>query len=188
MIYAKREKNTSMKKLLAAAIAFVMLNSCKQEIKSLPEPTQTGANTFGAKVNGENFGPLGGGILTKPSLEATHTFDSSILINARNFSRTPVEFEMEIFIKNVNAPGTYTLNQNTEVAPGQSASYAHYLRRNINITDEWITSSGATGHVRVSKIDWINYIVSGTFEFTANARYGSAPITVTEGRFDVRFQ
>lgn len=183
-----KAKFISMKNLLFAGLVAVIGLSCKQEIKSLPEPTQTGANTFGAKVNGENFGPLGGGILTKPTLEATHTFDSSILINARNFSRTPVEFEMEIFIKNVNVPGTYTLNQNTEVAPGQSASYAHYLRRNINITDEWMTSSGATGNVQVSKIDWVNYIVSGTFEFTANARYGSAPITVTEGRFDVKFQ
>lgn len=177
-----------MKKLLAAAFALVVLNSCKQEIKTLPEPTQTGANTFGAKVNGENFGPLGSSLLTKTTLEATHGFDSSIIIHARNFSRSPIEFEMEIYLKNVNAPGTYSLNQETEIAPGQSASYAYYVRRNINITDEWITSNNATGTVQVTKIDWVNRIVSGTFEFTANAKRGSGSITVTEGRFDVKFQ
>ena len=182
-------KFISMKKLLAVtAIAFLGLSSCKQEIKTLPEPTQTGANTFGAKVNGENFGPLGGGILTKATLEATHTFDSSIIINARNFSRTPVEFEMELYIKNVYAPGTYQLNQQTNIYPSQSASYGHYVRRNISITDEWITSADATGTVQITKIDWDAHIVSGSFEFTANARYGSAPLHVTERRFDVRLQ
>ena len=179
----------SMKKILAVAIVtLVALSSCKQHIETLPEPTQTGANTFGSKINGENFGPLGGSFITKPTLEARTTGDSSIFINARNFSRMPVEFEMELYVKNVTAPGTYQLNQNTEVAPGQSASYAHYLRRNINVTDEWITSTSAGGVVQVTKIDWVNRIASGTFEFTANARYGSSPITVAEGRFDVRFQ
>lgn len=130
-------KFLSMKKLLGLAlVAFIALSSCKQEIKSLPDITQTGANTFGAKVNGENFGPLGGSILTSPTLEATHTFDSSILITARNFSRSPIEFEMQLFLKNVHAPGTFYLNQETEIHPAQSASYAYYVRRNINITDE----------------------------------------------------
>ena len=182
-------KFISMKKLLAlAAILFFGFSSCKQEIKTLPDPTQTGANTFGAKVNGENFGPLGGSFLTKATLEATHTTDSSIIINARNFSRSPIEFEMELYIKNVYAPGTFQLNENTGAYPSQSASYGHYLRRNINITDEWITSTNATGTVQVTKIDWEARIVSGSFEFTANPKYGSAPLHVTEGRFDVRFQ
>ena len=190
MVYAIRTKLISMKKLfVVAAVAFFGLSSCKQEINSLPEPTQTGANTFGAKVNGENFGPLSGGLLpTKPILEARYSADSSVFINARNFSRTPIEFEMEIYLKSVKATGTYLLNQDTEIAPSHSASYAHYLRRNINITDEWITSGNATGEVQVTKIDFVNDIISGTFQFTGNARYGSAPITVTEGRFDVKIQ
>ena len=178
-----------MKKWVAfAGIALLALAGCKQQIETLPEPTQTGANTFGAKVNGENFGPLGGSFITKPTLEARATADSSFFINARNFSRMPVEFEMELYVKNVTAPGTYQLNQNTEIAPGQSASYAYYVRRNVNVTDEWITNASTGGTVQVTKIDWANRIISGTFEFTANARYGSSPVTVTEGRFDMRFQ
>lgn len=178
-----------MKHLLLIAIIFSSFSSCKKEIETLPDTTQTGANTFGAKINGENWGPLKAGLLpTLPILEARFAGDSSIFINARNFSRTPVETEMEIYIKNVAAPGIYALNQATEIYPGESASYAYYVKRNFSITDEWITSSTATGQVQVTKIDWANKNIAGTFSFTANAKYGSASIFVTEGRFDVKIQ
>ncbi len=185
-----KQKSNSMKKLLFfASITFLFFSSCKKEIKSLPEETQSGSGTFGAKVNGENWGPLKAGIMpTAPILEARFAGDNSVFINARNFSRTPVETEMEIYLKNVTAPGTYPLNQNTAATPSQSASYAYYIKRNLNIEDEWITSSVATGQVVVTKIDIPARIISGTFQFTANARFGSAPVTVTEGRFDVKIQ
>ena len=155
----------------------------------MPDTTETGANKFGAKINGENWGPLGFGIVpTAPTLEASFAADSSIFINARNFSRSPVETEMQIYLKNVSAPGSYLLNQNTAVAPGHSASYAYYIKRNFSVTDEWITSTTATGQVQVTKMDWANKIISGSFSFTADAKYGSAPISVTEGRFDIKIQ
>lgn len=179
-------KNTILLLSLAAAFGFT---SCKKEIKSLPEPTQTGANTFGAVVNGENWGPLKAGIMpTLPVLEARFSADSSVFINARNFSRTPTETEMEIYIKNLRNPGTYLLNQTTDAYPSHAASYAFFVKRKVNVEDEWITGPNATGQVQVTKIDWESRIISGTFSFTANARYGSAPLSVTEGRFDVKIQ
>jgi Family of unknown function (DUF6252) len=179
-----------MKKVFVlAAVITVLFSACKKEIKNLPDETQTGAGTFGAKVNGENWGPLGAGILpTAPVLEARFAGDNSVFINARNFSRTPIETEMEIFLKNIPGPGTILLNQATEAYPNQSASYAYYVKRNVNLEDYWITGSAATGEVNVTKFDMANHIISGTFQFTANAHYGSAPLTVTEGRFDVKIQ
>ncbi len=175
--------------LLITTFLVATFTSCKKEIKSLPDLTQSGANTFGAKINGENWGPLSAGIVpTAPILEARFSADSSVFINARNFSRSPVETEMEIYLKNLTGPGSYQLNQNTGVYPGHSYSYAYYLKRKISITDDWITSSSATGQVQVTKIDWVNKIISGSFQFTAKATYSSAPITVTEGRFDVKIQ
>jgi hypothetical protein len=186
----KQRKIVPMKKILfLALIALVGFASCKKEITTLPDETQTGADTFGAKINGENWGPLKAGIMpTAPILEARFAAENSVFINARNFSRTPIETEMEIYLKNVTAPGTYLLNQNTSASPNQTASYAYYVKRNVNLEDEWITSSAATGEVVVTKIDVPNRIISGTFHFTANAHYGSAPIDVTEGRFDVKIQ
>ena len=185
-----RRKPAFMKRIiLLAMVALTGFASCKKEIKNLPDETQTGANSFGAKVNGENWGPLKAGILpTAPILEARFGAENSVFINARNFSRTPVETEMEIYLKGVTAPGTYPLNQTTSAYPNQTASYAYFLKRNLNLEDEWITGSAATGEVVVTKIDLANRIIAGTFQFTANARYGSAPITVTEGRFDVKIQ
>lgn len=179
-----------MKNLVVLAIvALAGFSSCKKNIKNLPDETQTGTNTFGAKVNGENWGPLKAGILpTAAILEASFAGNNSIKITARNFSRTPIETEMEIFLKDITEPGVYPLNQTTEAFPNQTASYAYYVKRNLNIEDEWITGSSAGGQVVVTKYDLPNRILSGTFQFTANAKFGSAPITVTEGRFDVKVQ
>jgi hypothetical protein len=178
-------KNT----ILLMAATLIGFSSCKKEISSLPEPTQTGANTFGAVVNGENWGPLGAGILpTTDILKATFTPDSSVIIYARNFSREPIETEMQIYLHRVLEPGVYPLNKTTDVYPNGSASYAYFLKRNITIEDEWMTGPESTGEVTVTRIDWVNWIVSGTFSFTAKARHNSAPKEVTGGRFDVKIQ
>lgn len=176
-----------MKNIVIFLSVLVLFCSCKKTIDELPDATQTGANTFGVKINGSNWGPLGGSFLTAPTLEAHAGTDSSIFINARNFSREPTETEMEIYLRHVTAPGTYALNQNTEVYPSQSASYGYYVKREVSVQDEWMTNATTTGSVQVSKIDWTAHIISGTFSFQAAARYGSAPIEVTEGRFDVKF-
>lgn len=176
-------KNT----VLLLTVATLIFTSCKKEIKNLPGPTQTGAHTFGAKLNGENWGPLAAGILpTLPVLEARFSADSSIFINARNYSRTPTETEMEIYLKHVSAPGKYKLNQATAAFPNQTASYAHYVKRKITIEDEWITGPENGGEVEVTKIDWEKKIISGTFSYTAKPLYNSGLLTATEGRFDVK--
>lgn len=175
-----------MKSIFLSLAVLLLLSSCKKTIDELAEATQSGANTFGAKVNGENWGPLGGSFLTAPTLEARPGADSSVFINARNFSRTPTETEMEIYLQHVSRPGTYPLTQTTEVYPSQSSSYAYYVKRRVTVEDEWITGAAATGEVQITKIDWAAKIIAGTFRFTGDARYGSAPISVTEGRFDVK--
>lgn len=185
-----RQKSVTMKKIFFLTLVVLFLfSSCKKEVSDLPVATQTGANTFGAKLNGETWVPLKASVLpTAPILEARFAADSSVFINARNFSRTPIETEMEIYIANITGPGTYKLNQNTSAFPYQSASYAYYVKRNLNVEDEWITSSSATGEIVITRFDVANSIVSGTFQFTAAARFGSSPITVTDGRFDVKVQ
>lgn len=186
MILAEGGQNIFMKNTVLLLAAAILFSNCKKEINNLPEPTQSGANTFGAKVNGENWGPLTAGILpTLPVLEARFTADSSVVINARNYSRTPRETEMEIYLQHVTGPGVYPLNKATAAYPNHSASYAHYVKRKFTIEDEWITGPENGGEVEVTKIDWENKIISGTFHFTAKPLYTTV-LTVTEGRFDVK--
>jgi len=176
-----------MKKFLAFyfVIASIALLSCSKDVTELPTATQTGANTFGCKVDGKFWVPAGFGIIpTAPILES-RVAGTDIFINARNFSSSPTETEFELFIKDVNGPGTYPLNTTTGY-PNGNVSYGYYVHRKITPDNEWITSAQYTGTVTITKFDMVNHIISGTFEFQAINLYNAPqPIAVTEGRFDV---
>ena len=178
-----------MKKLIPVISILLLLVACTKDIDELPPATETGANTFGAVVNGELWAPqdfAGTNIGTK--LECRRMPTKDIIINARNFSKSPTETEFELRIKEVIATGTYPLN--TDVThPSNSASYAYYVKRKITPLNEWLTSSQYTGTVTITKIDTVNRFVSGTFQFNAINLYNDPqPLTVTDGRFDVKWQ
>jgi hypothetical protein len=50
----------------------------------------------------------------------------------------------------------------------------------------YMTSSMHTGKVQFTRIDTINRIVSGTFEFSAIDKNTGKTIKVTDGRFDIK--
>ena len=178
----------SMKKILFACISIAFLAACKKEVKELPGATQNGANTFGAKVNGVLWAPQGFGSFPANDILEARMAGNVIIINARNFSSSPNETEFQLTIFNVTAPGVYLLN--TDVShPDGAASYGYYVKRNITPQNEWITSSIYTGSVTITRIDAVNMIVSGTFQFNALNIYNAPePMTVTEGRFDLKIQ
>ncbi|MBD0375818.1 MAG: hypothetical protein ICV51_09340 [Flavisolibacter sp.] len=178
-----------MKNILVAVILSAFL-SCKKEVTELPPATQTGANTFGANVNGKLWKSQGFGFApTAPLLEARYSINYTIVINARNFASEPLETEFEIYLSNVTAPGTYLLNANTDKYPNQNGNYAYYVERKINPLNEWITNNQYSGRVEITKADTVNHIFSGTFSFqAANMDGRSAPLSVTDGRFDVKVQ
>jgi Family of unknown function (DUF6252) len=178
-----------MKKIIIVFSVLFLLISCKKEISELPAATETGANTFGARVDGSLFVPQGfGPFPANDILEARFMPNHDLYINARNFASSPNEKEFEIFIKGVTAPGTYPLNTTTAY-PTTTVSYGYYVKRNMTPQNEWITSATYTGSVTITKIDMINYFVSGTFRFNAINLYNTPqPLSVTEGRFDVKTQ
>ena len=179
-----------MKNILPLICCVLLLASCKKEVDELPAPTDTGSNTFGLKLDGEFWVPQKFGIVpTAPILEARYTGTGGLFINARNFASSPTETEFEIYLQNVTGPGNYPLNQLTYKYPNQQASYGYYIKRRLMPLNEWITSDRFTGNVSITKFDRSANIVSGTFEFTAGSIDSTAaPITVTEGRFDVKIQ
>lgn len=175
------------KTILGIGAIVVLFFSCSKEVTELPPPTETGANTFGCKVNGEFWVPAGFGVVpTAPILEARFMPGRDFIINARNFSKSPTETEFEIFIKAVRDTGVYYLNT-TVSYPTQASNYAYYVKRKVTPLNEWITSSQYTGSVTITRCDTINHIVSGMFQFNAINMYNDpASLTVTEGRFDVQ--
>lgn len=178
-----------MKKLALICISIIFFAACTKSIEELPPATETGANTFGAKVNGELWTPKGfGPFPANTILVATLYPDGDLKIKAQNFSSSPTETEFEIFIKGITGPGTYPLNSNVNY-PSFAASYGYFIKRKLTPVDEWITSATTTGSVTITKFDVANRIISGTFQFNAASIYNPSQIlSVTEGRFDVKAQ
>jgi hypothetical protein len=178
-------------RLLMLCGFLLVLSSCRKDVSQLPDETENGSNTFGAKVNGVNWAPSGFGVVpTAPVLEAWFTDGgNSLVINARNFSRSPAETEFEILVRNINSTGTYPLNESTAKYPNHTSSYGYYIERRFTPREEWITNAAAGGRVIITRFDRNARVVSGTFEFNAShTNNTSAPLTVTEGRFDVVYQ
>lgn len=178
-----------MNKLSLIFIALLFFAACKKEVTELPPATETGANTFGAKVNGEFWIPQGFGPIPANDILTSQLFpNGDVRIRAKNFASSPNETEFDLFITGVTAPGTYLLNVNSGY-PGLSSSYGHFVKRKINPIDEWITTSTYTGSVTITRVDQLTRIVSGTFQFTAGSIYNAGQtLSVTEGRFHLKTQ
>lgn len=166
---------------------FFVLSACSKDVVELPPVTETGENTFGARLDGSFWTPAGFGIVpTAPVLEARF-IDDNIKINARNFSISPTETEFEIYLKNVTETGVYLLNKNVSIYPNQTESYAYHIKRKLRPIDQWVTNAIFTGVVNITKVDRVNKIVAGSFEFRAESMSNPGEfITVTEGRFDIK--
>ncbi len=181
-------RTISMKNLLLICLCVAALVSCKKSVDELPDLTQSGANTFGAKVDGNLWAPQGFGPIPANDILEARMSGNDIVINARNFASSPNETEFQLTIYNVTAPGTYPLNTNVS-HPNGAASYGYYVKRNMTPQNEWLTSATHTGWVNITRIDTVNMIVAGTFQFNAMNIYNAPQLLqVTEGRFDVKIQ
>ncbi|MGZ3950363.1 MAG: DUF6252 family protein [Flavisolibacter sp.] len=180
-----------MKNTFVVLASLLLLFGCKKSIDTLPVATQTGANTFGLKLNGQFWVPQSFAGINAPILNAQLSGSNlnDLIITAQNFASEPTESQFNLYVKDISGPGIYQLNQTTNIYPGASSSYAYYVKRKINPINEWMTTAKHTGTVTITKWDKTNGIVSGTFEFSGGSLDGSADtITVTEGRFDVKLQ
>lgn len=176
-----------MKKTLITGLLSIILLSCKKEVTELPPATQTGANTFGLKLNGQMWVPKGFAGIPDGDLLKARLLGDVLIITAQNFSSSPTETEFEIHLTGVTGPATFQLNTNTGY-PNAFTNYAYHVKRRLTPLDEWITSSFQTGSVTISKLDTAGHIVSGTFQFNAENMLDAAQtISVTEGRFDIRY-
>ena len=175
-----------MKIILTTLLIISLLAACKKKIEDLPPATQTGSNSFGAKVDGALWVPQGFGSFPANDILHSQLFPSGDLrIQAKNFSSSPNETEFDMFITGITGPGTYLLNNNVSY-PSLSASFGYFVKRNLTPSNEWMTSSSVTGSVTITKFDAAHHIVAGTFQFNAASLYTPSQIlSVTEGRFDL---
>lgn len=187
----KNKKRLS--KILPAGIALMgicltlLLAACDEK---LPEPTTKGANTFACKVNGESWIPDAGGSFMGKKLVLTHTylFKPKRMFVLYATRRTKKEnTTISLALKDVRSAGTQYFAFDTNPYPGE----LHYKNHAVYIeyepgTADYVTNSRYTGSINFTRVDTINHIISGTFEFTAENTDGSGEtIKVTDGRFDI---
>lgn len=187
-----------MKKILLiyCFLSFVLL-SCKSDddnsvnpVDQLPPATQTGANKAGCLVNGEVFLPKGGGL--GGNYNCYYQFvDGGYHFNM-NFSDHTGAGTKGILIGTNNAiieeGVTYSLNTITygNGEGGRGGGYSH-LNFSENIEKYYTTTPEVTGEMKITKLDFENNIVSGTFWFDAQELETGEIVEIREGRFDMRF-
>jgi hypothetical protein len=165
-------------------IAFVF-SQCKKEPVSpntddgLPPATQTGANIFACKVNGQNWisktgsSNLGGGIINDSffcigSNPLTTNFLEAFEVRVNNYSSSQYVYTLS---DTINQYAKFTTNNSCfEVTGGSGIG----------------RGKSYNGVLTLTKVDNTNKILSGNFWFNIKTDYCDT-IKVTNGRFDIRY-
>lgn len=148
----------------------------------LPAATQEGKNTCGFLVNGKVWLAVRGGF-DYVSCYYDETY------NGGTFNIHGVKYEAGSNSKhtsfgiggfNIKSAGVYKLNVNADKVASFTTSDPFCMY-------QWYdTIPNHNAFLNITKLDKINRIVSGTFEFTLK-RDGFGTILVTQGRFDMKF-
>jgi hypothetical protein len=152
---------------------------------SLPPETQTGANTFGCKVNGKVLLPKSTGI-TPGRIGLSMRLLSKNHLNIIAGNAADDDFRMVVLnIRNL-ATGIFNLEDTTKVGDLFITS-ADYIDNNI-IYGDGNRQNKSKGWIKITKCDKEKGIFSGTFEFTlyATDSLTERSVEITEGRFDVK--
>ena len=160
----------------------LLSSSCSKQ--ELPQPTNTGANTFSCNLNGRFWVPTGGGPFGNPTSggffrDTNGPIDIFIQAYAdHNY--------FHIFLRNTSTQGTYLLNQTTVAMPYNiyPESYGAYFANSQS--DYYITDATHTGTVKITYADTIQGIIAGTFEMKLYRKGTNEVLNITGGRFDYK--
>jgi hypothetical protein len=177
-----------MKKIVFISLFIFSLSSCSSDDdkeKQLPPATQTGAGTFACYVNGKHFIDKSGGYFNcfyqlvdskyyfGISASDDKLFNSNLnwAIGISTTNKTISEGEILLLLENIDGNAWAGGSFNTSTVGGD-ASY---------------TNSQHTGELKITKLDFTNHIVSGTFWFDIAHPTTGEIIQIREGRFDTLF-
>lgn len=159
--------------LLIPILYFSLATSCKKE-DDLPKATQTGAGIFAARINGEVFNVKASLFSPESIFAGNYTGENArFLLEGRNFSADP-SIHINITVKGNITPQKYELD-------GDHATGVLEYRYPNSI---YSTNRSNRGEIIFTRVDHVNHIYSGTFEFNAINEEGIQK-KITDGRFDV---
>ncbi|MCC6683452.1 MAG: hypothetical protein IT247_00115 [Bacteroidia bacterium] len=147
----------------------------------LPPATAIGANTFGCLLNGKAW-PMG-----RDGYQYSHIEYNNDVLDVGYYIKDDFNslFDREwvhVVPKKINKVGVYVF-QMKEISKGffsiNSNNIAYFSVDPIN-QNEWAS-------IMIYRIDSINHIVSGTFDFSLYNQEGTKKIKVSSGRFDFHY-
>ena len=174
-----------MKKIISLLIITTFLACCNKDdnptptnpVDQLPPATQTGANTFGCLLDGEIFKPG----LTNNSYNCFYQLVDGEYYFLVTANRTKNNILKGIFVgteKRTISQGQ-TLNLYERI--GGNAWGTYFLN-----SDPYTTNVINTGELKITKLDFTNNIVSGTFWYDVKDNQGVIH-QIRDGRFDMQF-
>jgi len=174
------------KSLLLFLLVLSVLPACKKsatsELDKLPAASQYGANTFGCLVNGKAFLPKTWGAFSGPKLSANYTPSPTggLVIYAVHKSEEGSISMVSLITDSLEVSEGQTLKLSTR-APGNAAGFFDYISGfNYN------TDQKSPGTLTITKLDLVNKIISGIFDFDVSNSNGET-VKITNGRFDIHF-
>jgi hypothetical protein len=174
-----------MKKLIFLFTVSLILSCCSNDddnnTETLPPATQTGAGTFACKVNGQSFIDTSGGYFNCFYQFNNGEYYFGIQGNDRVGSLISVD--IGTYKKEVFENETYQLLDNIDGNAWAGSSF----NPNSNSQEFSSTNLQYTGEFKITKLDFTNNIVSGTFWFDVENPYTGEIVEIRDGRFDTLF-
>jgi hypothetical protein len=160
-----------------------MLSSCHKDpyqdgTPELPPITMEGKNTLGFLLDGKVWVPYqeSSGIFT-PTLE--FKMDGNVLRGGARLKSKDIDQHFSITIQ----------VENEEIIQIDSNYVGVFFINNKNTgfsCNEYRNSTN-TSYIIISKLDWTNRIIAGTFEFPMMVNGCKDTLTIKDGRFDLKF-
>lgn len=157
----------------------LIICSCRKEEKELPPATVSGAGTFGCLVNEEVWVPDRGTLFVR---NLDYSFNKgSFNIYARKKNKVSDQSISVNFNNSIFSTGIYLLEDND-----LNGADFHDSNRSCFYETDSIPNGKNKGQLVISRLDTINRIISGTFEFTSE-KQGCRILKVRDGRFDFKY-
>jgi uncharacterized lipoprotein NlpE involved in copper resistance len=170
-----------MKKIFLFFAIVLTLCGCNNDDnnnETLPPATQTGAGTFACFVNGKPFIDKSGGYFNCFYQFVDGEYYFSISGESDNQELCDINFGTNGI--EIIEGGSYTL-----LSSGMGNASANIFF--CNEVQDYETNDIYRGKLTITKLDFEDNIISGTFNFTILNTQTNTEFVVTEGRFDTLF-
>ena len=176
-------------------------NTTETPLDQLPLITTTGANTAGCIINGKiiipknGLGGIGGGISYGLDVHRSPNFglpnfNEYFSIDIANLKDGGNSYWIYVHLNDLTTgAGNYTVGQSNNLYFIDGPNNPQIIVRETynNVSGKTFISGSNSGIIIVSRFDFINKVMAGTFNCTLyNKDNPSETIQVTDGRFDIK--